>query len=356
MSTPYYRYPGLKPFNPDEKAFFFGRDKEKKEVCRLLDLDNLVVLHSKSGLGKSSLINAAILPELKEIREWKEEYELIQIRLTNYDPNLAKIRRKESHEQAGEEDDWVKDPVDRFISKFITSPDAWEYLWKTHIPIARESFWLAVKWKLANLPKTKRVVLVLDQFEELFTYPDKRVEEFARNLGELYHRILPESIRAGIERKKLLDADNAEPGSSESPSMEERVLMDTLIKDIEEPLDIKILISMRSDKLNYLERFKPYLPEMMLSSYELRSFDREQATQAIVEPAKIEGKGFASPAWEYSEYQLSEILTFLQDRLSKRIDPSSLQIICQHIENTIIKKVKKAERKKKPLLDRIFHA
>lgn len=116
---------------------------------------------------------------------------------------------------------------------------------------------------------------------------------------------------------------------------------------IEAPLDSKILISMRSDKLHYLERLKAYLPEMLLNSYELRSFDTDQAKKAIAQPASLAGEDFASPVFTISEQVLDELIGFLQDKLTRRIDPSQLQIVCQHIEKRIIERERKLKKQQK---------
>ena len=57
-------YPGLRPFNPDEWAIFFGREPMIDEVIRLLAGQHLVVVHGASGCGKSSLVRAGVLPWL----------------------------------------------------------------------------------------------------------------------------------------------------------------------------------------------------------------------------------------------------------------------------------------------------
>ena len=76
MTTLRSRYPGLRPFDSEEQQYFFGRDEEIESVCRLLDLDNLTILHGPSGMGKSSLINAGILPALSEVRNWDIPYHM----------------------------------------------------------------------------------------------------------------------------------------------------------------------------------------------------------------------------------------------------------------------------------------
>ena len=329
------RYPGLRPFDSEEQDYFFGRDEEIEAVCRLLDLDNLTILHGPSGMGKSSLINAGILPALSKIRNWDIPYHVVTIRFTNYDPELARLRREKEGEQ-GPEADLIKDPIDRFITACLGEDNKWEEI----IPMPKPSLWLTAKKMLVDLAvRPLRIVFILDQFEELFTYPEARVQEFAQQLGELYQQILPESVRKGIERKQIIEADR-NTGEMRLPDPKEAQLM----ARIEEPLDAKILVSMRSDKLHYLERLKAFLPEMLLNSYELRSFDIDQAKKAIVQPASLPGEGFVSPNFTIREEILDEIIGFLEDKITRRIDPSQLQIVCQHIEKRIVERERRIRR------------
>ncbi len=329
------RYPGLRPFDSEEEQYFFGRDEEIESVCRLLDLDNLTILHGPSGMGKSSLINAGILPALSQIRNWDIPYHVVTVRFTNYDPELARIRR-EKHGLQDVDPELIKDPVDRFISACLGE----EHKWEEVIPMPKPSLWLTAKKMLIDhAVRPVRIVFILDQFEELFTYPEARVQEFAQQLGELYHQIQPESVRKGIERKEIIESD--------SP-IRATVLPDPkvalLMARIDEPLDAKILVSMRSDKLHFLERLKNFLPEMLLNSYELRSFDTEQAKKAIIQPASLPGDEFISPNFTISDEILDELIGFLEDKITRRIDPSQLQIVCQHIEKKIIEREKKIRR------------
>ncbi|MEM7584999.1 MAG: hypothetical protein AAF560_16515 [Acidobacteriota bacterium] len=54
---------GPRPFEPGEPIF--GRDREIKDLYYLLTADRIVVLHSPSGAGKSSLIQAGLIPRLE---------------------------------------------------------------------------------------------------------------------------------------------------------------------------------------------------------------------------------------------------------------------------------------------------
>jgi hypothetical protein len=324
------RYPGLRPFDEGEGQFFFGRTEEIEAVCRLLDLEKLIILHGPSGMGKSSLINAGILPVLSNVRRWDIPYHVVTIRLTNYDPEFARMRRQAPLGQSEEE--IIQDPVDRFVHALLgEDPPA-----QTLIPLPKESLWLRAKQCLVEQDISPlRLIVVLDQFEELFSYPENRVEEFARQLSELYHQVMPESVRRGLERKQVMEEDLPAEGASLPSEAEEK-----LLQSLEEPLDVKMLISMRSDKLHYLDRLRPYLPEMMLNSFELRSFQPEQAKEALIRPALLEGEDFISPPFNMDDEVVAHVMNFLQDRLTHRVDPSQLQIICQHLEQKMIQKMK----------------
>ena len=335
MATLRSRYPGLRPFDAEEQPFFFGREEEIEAVCRLLDLDNLTILHGPSGTGKSSLIHAGILPALSRIRNWDVPCHVVPIRFTNFDPELARIRSEK--QGLGDWDSGLlKDPVDRFITACLGEQPRWEEV----IPMPKPSLWLSAKKMLIDQAiHPLRIVFILDQFEELFSYPEARVEEFARQLGELYHQIVPESVRKGLDRKQIIEAA-LDTRERRLPSPKTAQLM----ARIEEPLDVKILVSMRSDKLHYLERLKDYLPEMLLNSYELRTFNTEQAKKAIAQPASLPGDDFVSPAFIISEEVMETLIGFLQDKITRRVDPSQLQIVCQHIEKRIVERERKIRK------------
>ena len=62
------RYPGVQPFGDDavQRRLFRGRDEEKYELLQLVLAERLVLLFARSGIGKSSLINAGLLEPLRE--------------------------------------------------------------------------------------------------------------------------------------------------------------------------------------------------------------------------------------------------------------------------------------------------
>jgi WD40 repeat protein len=59
-------YVGPRPFTADDASVFFGRETEACEILSLVLAYPAVVLYSESGAGKTSLLNARIVPSLIE--------------------------------------------------------------------------------------------------------------------------------------------------------------------------------------------------------------------------------------------------------------------------------------------------
>lgn len=57
---------GLRAYNKNESESFCGREKEVERVLQILQKDKLVTLIGASGSGKSSLINAGLIPRLEK--------------------------------------------------------------------------------------------------------------------------------------------------------------------------------------------------------------------------------------------------------------------------------------------------
>ena len=57
-------YPGPRPFEPGEHNLFFGRDREVADLLSLMIAHREVLLYAQSGAGKTSLLNAGVMPSL----------------------------------------------------------------------------------------------------------------------------------------------------------------------------------------------------------------------------------------------------------------------------------------------------
>src|ERR1017187_7921445 len=87
-------YIGLVPFSEsDEQAcYFFGRDEEREVVKANLMTYPLTLLYGASGVGKSSLINAAVL---RDLRKTPKEVVVVVCRDWRDDPSAAQHRSEE---------------------------------------------------------------------------------------------------------------------------------------------------------------------------------------------------------------------------------------------------------------------
>lgn len=73
-------YVGTRPFKRGETLY--GREQETSELLDLLIAERIVMLYSPSGAGKSSLLNASILPKMEE-----NGFEVLPVGRVNHEPS-----------------------------------------------------------------------------------------------------------------------------------------------------------------------------------------------------------------------------------------------------------------------------
>ena len=54
-------YVGLVPYREDDAAFFFGRERDTQIVVGNLRASRLTIVYGPSGVGKTSLLQAAVV-------------------------------------------------------------------------------------------------------------------------------------------------------------------------------------------------------------------------------------------------------------------------------------------------------
>ena len=132
-------YPGMVPFRAEDAKFFFGRDAEIDEMVRRLRGQNVLYVIGPSGSGKSSLVFAGLVVELQ--KRQPDKWLVRSLRPGN--APLDALRQA------------VGDVLDL----------------KTYKPVGLQS---------------QRLLLVIDQFEELFAQNDKPTQtEFIAALKRL---------------------------------------------------------------------------------------------------------------------------------------------------------------------------
>src|SRR6516162_2461154 len=64
--SPDHPWPGLESFDEACNAFFFGMQAETAALFRLVRRETLTLFYGRSGLGKTSLLQAGLFPRLRE--------------------------------------------------------------------------------------------------------------------------------------------------------------------------------------------------------------------------------------------------------------------------------------------------
>ncbi len=290
------RYPGTKPFSTGQELLFHGRDRELRDLFREVQLNSLCVLHGKSGLGKSSLLNAGLIPNLNKEGFWPIPIR-IGVHSKSFPENtpLALTRLRLGGEAAGQK----------------TDPELANVM-----PPGEDSLWYHLRaWR--ELVKQSSPVLIFDQFEELFTHPPETVDAFARELAELLQDRVPSRVERMLELNRSLGADIP-------PALE---------KQLYQPLNPRVIFSIRSDRIHLLDRLASRLPDIQRNRYLLQPLSKEGARKAIVLPAREEGDYDTAP-FSYQPDALQKIITKLADR-EGRVEGIQLQILCQSFEEKV---------------------
>lgn len=179
LSQPRAPYPGLRAFRREETDLFFGReDCTNAMVDRLAATRFLAVLGS-SGTGKSSLVRTGLLDALelglmaKAGSRWK---------IVDFRPGgrpLRNLARRLLETEHGEETTYVTpQDVDMLRAFLARGPRA------------------VIEWCAGHLQKDGNLLLLVDQFEELFRYQDYDGREEA----EAFVALLLESAREANAR------------------------------------------------------------------------------------------------------------------------------------------------------------
>jgi tetratricopeptide (TPR) repeat protein len=305
-----YRYPGSSPFSDSrhDRELFFGREEEAQYLFHSILVENLFVLFARSGIGKTSLINAGLKEQLRQ----KDFFPMV-LRFNTLNQNPLEVVYagiEESVAQWNRNNENAENPVDL---------DAGD----------RDSLWHYFKTTSIWSREDKRLtpVLILDQFEEFFIMHsrDSR-QEFIRQLGDLLSGRVPRERRK--QRSKKEENDSFDSFYSKCAPT------------------VKIIISIREDYLGHLQELNADIPAILKNRYRLLPLQCARARAAIIEPARIEGNGyFSTRTFTFADEAIDEMLGFLceQKRLgvtvkTHEVDPCQLQLLCQHIEEMVLAK------------------
>jgi WD40 repeat protein len=266
-------YVGPRPFERGEKARFFGRDNEANALLSLIVAHQSVVLFAESGAGKTSLLNAQVVPMLEA-----EGFEVMPFTRVQ-GPPVEGVRSEDIaniyifHTLLGWSDQdcqplaVAKQSLSDFLADYPHPEDDFGY------PCPR--------------------VLIFDQFEELFTtfperWPDR--EGFFNQIS--------------------------------------RALQD-------EPL-LHVVFSMREDFVAELEAYADLVPRRFGARFHLERMRPGQALDAVQGPLAGTGRQFAPEAAEQLVTDLRKVRVQSFDGQTipvtgEFVEPVQLQVVCQNL-------------------------
>ena len=225
-------YVGPRAFRADEP--FFGRERDTNQLLNLVIAERIVLMYSPSGAGKTSLIQAALVPRLLKMK-----FQVLPIARVNLDLRSAVSESVRPNRYM----------LSTLLSLDETLPEA-QRTPAIHLAQLNLHDYLSQRPKQTNTRDIE--VMIFDQFEEILTLnpADREAkQEFFRQVGE----------------------------ALESPKR-------------------WALFSMREDFVAALDPYVLSVPSRFGNTFRLDLLDQESAYQAIQQPARRLGVDFEEGA------------------------------------------------------------
>jgi WD40 repeat protein len=151
----------LQSFEPDDAWLFFGRDRDTGDLLDRLQTAHVLMVIGNSGSGKSSLLRAGLVPALRRGRLSINGQVAEQWRIAIFRPGADPFGELVDHLPAQLASDLPPAHRDELITR-----------WRQTFPAGGD----AIRNGLAAVASGgDRTLLVVDQFEELFTLAPERV-------------------------------------------------------------------------------------------------------------------------------------------------------------------------------------
>lgn len=224
-------FPGLRPFWTHEKYLFFGREAQTAEMLQRLRQVRFLAAVGPSGSGKSSLVRAGLIPELHGgmMAKTGSRWEVLVMRPGS-------------------------DPLGQLAGAIVEaglyeleSPDLKGFLTAT---LNRSARGLGEAIRQSSLPADTNLLVVVDQFEELFRFAQHDGSQ--RDRAEAFVKLLLEASR-----------DPVRP--------------------------IYVVLTMRSDFLGDCAQFPGLAEAINAGSYLIPRLTRDQWRAAIEGPVRVGG-------------------------------------------------------------------
>ena len=258
---------GLKAYS--EKETLYGRDEEIRSLSQYVMYDRETVLYGRSAIGKSSIINAGVIPVAR-----RNDVTPVYIRL----------------EHSATSDTFVEQIRKAIVNVGVIIDN----VCPVHDP-SGELLWELFHGNRFIDSEGRRVklLIIFDQFEEIFTLQrTERVKRaFFEQLADLLNDVKPGVLETGISvsPQKALSKDKPEPAK------EDNNIFDINLDDLEIELpsedndyvddnEYHIVFTLREDFLSDFEYYTAKIPPLKNHRFGLRPINEEQAADIICKP------------------------------------------------------------------------
>jgi tetratricopeptide (TPR) repeat protein len=288
---PQHPWLGLASFTEETRGYFYGREDEVAELARRVQRKLLTILFGQSGLGKTSILRAGIVPRLRP-----EGYCPVYVRI-DYSPESpvpSEQIKQAIFRETQASGEWTQSGV------AASGESLWEFLHHRD-DILRDA-----------AGKTLIPLLIFDQFEEIFTlaqsddFGRQRAAQFLDDLADLVENRAPKALEERIEQDDAA-ADRFDFARA----------------------DYRILIALREDYLAHLEGLKGIMPSITQNRMRLARMTGAQALSAVLKPG---GK-------LVSDEVAASIVRFVaggSELANAEVEPSLLSLICRELNNARI--------------------
>lgn len=277
---------GLASFTEETRAYFHGRDEEVAELGRRVQRKLLTILFGQSGLGKTSILRAGLVPRLRP-----EGYCPVYVRIdyaADSPPPSEQIKQAilRASREAGQ---WSQPGVAQ------EGESLWEFLHHRDDTLRDAS------------GRTLIPLLIFDQFEEIFTLAQgdesgrRRAAQFIEDLADLVENRAPRVVEEKLEREEA-GMERFDFGRA----------------------DYRILIALREDYLAHLEGLKGRMPSVTQNRMRLARMTGAQALAAVTGP----GRDLVTT--EVAE-SIVRFVSGAADLARAEVEPSLLSLVCREL-------------------------
>jgi RsiW-degrading membrane proteinase PrsW (M82 family) len=313
-------FPGLRPFESDEEHLFFGRETQIDGLLGRLRRTRFLAVVGTSGSGKSSLVRAGMLPSLNGglMAGAGSRWRIALLRPGN-EP-LANLARALTGSAA------LGDPTS------AKDLDAQLHVSLTHATLARGALGLVEAVQQARLDPDENVLVVVDQFEEIFRFKGSGSELQHADEAAAFVKLLlaaashpTQSIYVALTMRSDFLGDCAQfrdlPETiNDGQFLVPRMTRDQLRRAIEGPVGVAgglIAPQLVTRLLNDLGEDPDQLP--VLQHALLRSWNRWEADHAPDEPLDLRHYEATGDLSQALSVHADEIYAALNDDRSRQV-------------------------------------